>query len=245
MLKLICAGTSLLVVLHPAFAESINVAAATSLTFSSDGPRLNDNSNSQNQPSAIANPQDRITLDDTGKSGWYIAPNLGLNLISEFNDNNLQISYKDGFAYGASIGKEVNPGFRLQLDVGHMKNDLDRVFVRLAGGVNVPVTDAKITQTPIIMNAIWEPRGHGRLFPSLGLGIGAIKGDYAVADLPVAFEDLLEIGWAFALQVKVGLTYELSHSSSMNIGYQFLHAHYESDLDINNNLITFGFTFQF
>ena len=246
MLNWTIVGACVLLTVGQTIAEPIDFAAVTSLSWTSDGPRsYGSTTHAPETPRASGPAQDRITLDDTGQSGWYIAPNFGLNLVSEFNDDELQISYKDGNSYGISIGKEVNPGFRMQLDIAHIKNELDRVFVKLAGGINVPVTDAKITQTPIILNAIWEPRGHGRLFPSLGLGVGAIKGKYSVADLPPAFIDLLQIGWAFALQVKIGVTYELSHSSSVNLGYQFLHAHYESDLDINNNLITFGFEFRF
>lgn len=250
MLNWTCIGASVLLTVGQSFAEPIDFATATTLTWTSDGPRLHDSespsgNNTAGSSVGRAPSQERITLDNTGKNGWYIAPNLGLNLVSEFNDDELQISYKDGVSYGVSIGKEVSPGFRMQLDVAHIKNDLDRVFIKIAPGFNVPVTDAKITQTPIILNAIWEPRGHSRLFPYIGLGVGAIKGKYSVADLPPAFVDLLDIGWAFALQVKVGASYELSHSSSVHVGYQFLHAHYESDLDINNNLISLGFEFRF
>ena len=241
MLNWTCIGASVLLAIGQSFAEPIDFAAVTTLTWTSDGPQLHDSG----APIGRAPSQERITLEDTGKNGWYIVPNFGLNLVSEFNDDELQISYKDGSSYGVSIGKEVDPGFRMQLDIAHIKNDLDRVFVKLAGGINVPVTDAKITQIPILLNAIWEPRGHSRLFPYIGLGVGVIKGKYSVADLPPQFTTLLDIGWAFALQVKVGVSYELSHSSSVHLGYHFLHAHYESDLDINNNLITFGLEFRF
>lgn len=252
MLYLICVGASAFTTTPQLFTEPIDFTVTTTLSWTSDGPTLHDTVGSApngNAPASNGTPdptnQNRITLDDTGHSGWYIAPYSGINLISEFNDDEIQISYKDGYSYGISIGKEVNPGFRVQLDIAHIKNDLDRVFVKLGGGINVAVADSKITQIPIILNAIWEPRGHGRLFPSIGLGVGAIKGKYSVADLPGAFPDLLDIGWAFALQVKVGLTYELSHSSSVTLGYHFLHAHYNSDLDLNNNLITLGLQFKF
>ena len=239
MLKSVFIVMSVLLLTGVAIAQPVDFVASTTFSFTSDGPTLHD------QPAGTPANQERITLDDTGNSGWYIAPNFGINLLSDFNDNNLEIKYDTGYSYGISIGKEVNPGFRIQLDLAHMKNDLNRVFVNLAGGVNVPVTDAKITQTPIILNAIWEPRGHGRLFPYIGLGAGVIKGKYSVADLPPAFIDLLDIGWAFALQVKVGIKYELSHSSNVSFGYQFLHAHYNSDLDLNNNVISIGLEFKF
>ena len=245
MLNWTCVGAGVLLTIGQSFAEPIDFATVTTLSWTSDGPQLHDSTPATGTPRIRTPSQDRITLDDTGKSGWYIAPYTGINLLSEFNDDQIQISYKDGYSYGISIGKEVNPGFRIQLDVAHIKNDLDRVFVKLGGGVNVPVTDAKITQIPIILNAIWEPRGHGRLFPFIGLGVGGIKGKYSVTDLPGVFPDLLDIGWAFALQVKLGLTYELSHTSSITLGYQFLHAHYNSDLDLNNNLITLGVQFRF
>ena len=245
MLNWMIVGACVLLTTGQLFADRIDFTAATTLSWTSDGPTMHDTPG--NTPGETPNPsiQNRITLDDAGESGWYIAPNTGINLLSEFNDDQIQISYKDGYSYGISIGKEVNPGFRIQLDVAHIKNDLDRVTLKLAGGINVPVTDAKITQIPIILNAIWEPRGRGRLFPFIGLGVGGIKGKYSVADLPGVFPDLLDIGWAFALQVKLGLTYELSHTSSVTLGYQFLHAHYNTDLDLNNNLITLGVQFRF
>jgi opacity protein-like surface antigen len=239
MLKSVFIGISLLLLSGTAVAQPVDYIAATTLSFTSDGPTLHD------QPNGTPGNQERITLDDTGNSGWYIAPNFAINLLGGFNDNNLEITYDTGYSYGVSIGKEVNPGFRIQLDLAHMKNDLERVFVSIAPGITVPVTDAKITQTPIILNAIWEPRGHDRLFPYIGLGAGAIKGKYSVAEMPPAFVDLLDIGWAFALQVKVGIKYELSHSSNVSLGYQFLHAHYNSDLDLNNNVISIGLEFKF
>ena len=62
-----------------------------------------------------------LRLSDTGKRGWYIAPNFSINLLSDFNNNNVEITYDTGYAYGISIGKEINPGFSVQLDVAHIK----------------------------------------------------------------------------------------------------------------------------
>jgi opacity protein-like surface antigen len=249
MLKIMVTGVSVAFMSAFATAEPVDFIRATTLSWTSDGSILHDTPDISGEPKAnpqlSAPGQNRITLDDTGKSGWYIAPNFGINLLGDFNNDNLAITYDTGYSLGLSIGKEINPGFRMQLDIAQIKNDLKSVFVQLAGGVVVPVVDAKITQTPIILNAIWEPRGHDRLFPYIGLGVGAIKGDYSVESLSGAFESLLDIGWAFAIQVKAGIKIELSHSSDFNIGYQFLHAHYSADLDLNNNLVTMGFEFRF
>jgi len=249
MLKIMVTGVSVAFMSAFATAEPIDFIRATTLSWTSDGPILHDTPDGSGEPKAnpqlSAPGQNRITLDGTGNSGWYIAPNFGINLLGDFNNDNLAITYDTGYSLGLSIGKEINPGFRMQLDIAQIKNDLKSVFVQLGGGVAVPVADAKITQTPIILNVIWEPRGHDRLFPYIGLGVGAIKGDYSVASLTGAFESLLDIGWAFAIQVKAGIKIELSHSSDFNIGYRFLHAHYSADLDLNNNLVTMGFEFRF
>ena len=188
---------------------------------------------------------DRITLSDTGKNGWYIAPNFAINLLSDFNNNNISVEYDNGYAYGISIGKEIQPGFRMQLDIAHIKNDLNSLFIQIGGGEDIDVADSHITQTPIIFNAIWEPRSHDRLSPFFGIGAGVIKGDYSVSQLPGNLESLLDIGWAFAIQVRAGLSYELSNTSSFTAEYHFLHAHYASDLDLNNNLVQFGLEFRF
>lgn len=241
-------GGSVVIVSGIAFAETFDFASATTLSFTSDGPTLHDSANSTASAgiaTAYAPEQQRITLDNTGKNGWYISPNFGINLLGDFNNDNLEITYDTGYSIGVSIGKEINPGFRMQLDIAQIKNDLNSVFIQLAGGVPVAVDGAKITQTPIILNAIWEPKGHGRLFPYLGFGVGAIKGKYSVSDLPSRFETILDVGWAFAVQVKAGFKMQLSHSSDFTIGYQFLHAHYDRDLDLNNNLITLGVEFRF
>ena len=160
-------------------------------------------------------------------------------------DDNLSIEYDTGFAYGVSVGKEVEPGFFMQLDIGELKNDLKKLTVQLGGGLEIDTANASIRQTPIIMNAIWAPKSHGRLFPYLGLGAGAIRGDYNVDAIPGAFANLLDIDWAFAFQAMIGFKYELSNSSNITIGYQYLHAAYDNNLDLNNNLITFGFQFRF
>ena len=215
-----------------AIAEPVNFIPATTLSWTSDHP-------------IVQNIQDRITLDDTGNKGWYIIPNFGVNLMGDFNNDNLTITYATGIGFGFSIGKEINPGFRVQLDIAQIKNDLNSVFINISPGVPVDVNGAEITQTPIILNVIWEPRGHDRLFPYIGLGVGAIRGDYSVAGLPPEFSNILDINWAYAIQVKAGLKIELSHSSNVNLGYQYLHAGYGSDLDLNNNLITIGFEFRF
>jgi opacity protein-like surface antigen len=224
------------------FGDSLDFVSATTFSLASSGPVLHDTTTTPDSPEET---QDRITLSDTGKNGWYVTPNVSMNLLSDFNNNNLSIEYDNGYAYGLTIGKEINPGFSLELDLAHIKNDLKSLTIQSGGGISVDVGDAKITQTPILFNAVWSPRSHDRLSPYFGIGGGAIKGKYSVSQLPGAFESLLDIDWAFAIQVKAGFTYALSHSSNLHIGYRFLHAHYGGDLDLNNSLVTAGLQFYF
>jgi len=248
MLKFLIVSMSACFITGVSLAEPIDFVRATTLSWTSDGPTTDTiNTTKKVAPDVVvpALGEDRIALGDSGDRGWYFTPNFGVNLLGDFNDNNLEITYATGYSLGVSVGKEINPGFRMQLDIAHMKNDLDSVFVNLAGGVSVATADAEITQTSFVFNAIWEPKSHSRLFPYFGLGVGAIKGDYSVAQLPIAFSDILDISWAVAIQVKVGFTFEMTPSSNVTVGYQFLHAHYDHDLDLNNNIITFGMEFRF
>ena len=242
MVKISLTIVSALLVSGTVCATPLDYFRATTLSFTSDGPILHETPATPDLPPAA---DDRITLSDTGKNGWYIAPNFAINLLSDFNNANISVEYDNGYAYGISIGKEIQPGFRMQLDIAHIKNDLNSLFIQLGGGLVIDVADSHITQTPIIFNAIWEPRSHDRLSPFFGIGAGAIKGDYSVSQLPGILESLLDIGWAFAIQVRAGFSYELSNTSSFTAEYHFLHAHYASDLDLNNNLVQFGLEFRF
>lgn len=242
MVKISLTIVSTLLISGTVCANSLNFVRATTLSFTSDGPVLHDTTTTTDSPAPT---DDRITLSDTGSNGWCIAPNFAMNLLSDFNNNNISVEYDNGYAYGISIGKEINPGFRVQLDIAHIKNDLKSLNITIAGGLAIDVADASITQTPIILNAIWEPSSHDRISPYFGVGAGVIKGDYSVSQLPGNLSSILDIGWAFAIQVRAGFKYELSHTSSFTAEYHFLHAHYGSDLDLNNNLVQFGLEFRF
>jgi len=138
MLKIMVTGVGVAFMSAFATAESVDFIRATTLSWTSDGPILHDTPDSSGEPKAnpqlSAPGQNRITLDDTGKSGWYIAPNFGINLLGDFNNDNLAITYDTGYSLGLSIGKEINPGFRMQLDIAQIKNDLKSVLVQIAGG---------------------------------------------------------------------------------------------------------------
>jgi len=69
-------GAGVLLTMGQSFAEPIDFATATTLSWTSDGPQLQDSppATGNGTPRIRTPSQDRITLDNTGKSGWYIAP---------------------------------------------------------------------------------------------------------------------------------------------------------------------------
>ena len=125
MLKYLIASVGVGLVSGVAFAEPIDFIQATTLSWTSDGPTTrsapvaqNVTPDSDHTTDPVAG-EDRITLGDSGDNSWYIMPNAGINLLGDFNDNNLEITYATGYTFGSSIGKEFNPGFTMQLDVSH------------------------------------------------------------------------------------------------------------------------------
>ena len=94
MVKISLTIVSALLVSGTVCATPLEYLSATTLSFTSDGPILHETPATPDLPPAA---DDRITLSDTGKNGWYIAPNFAINLLSDFNNNNIvSISFTFG-----------------------------------------------------------------------------------------------------------------------------------------------------
>jgi len=181
------------------------------------------------------NEENRIALDG-GSSGWYFAPHIGYNMISNSSTEGVTIKYANGISFGGGFGVEVKQDLAFQFDFGYIRNDVDRMTNDGTGNGSEP--DIEFTQIPLMFNLIWSPSNQPDIKPYFGLGIGAIRGKYESN----AFVSS-DAEWALAGEFRIGLKIDLSTTSNLTLGYQFTLAQYDDNID--NHTLGLGFEFRF
>jgi opacity protein-like surface antigen len=192
-------------------------------------------------------PTDAETTGEvTTRNGWYITPNVGLNILSGISikgeiSGKVKVDFKDGTSFGASVGHRISDVVKVQFDFSHYKNDVER-GTGTVNGDDYILTGGEIEQFSIMTTVMWQGDS-GNVQPYFGVGAGAIRSEmdytytYPVAAPGISF-DYSNNEWALALQILAGASIKLSPTSELLLNYRFLHAEYEDDGDIDNH--TFG-----
>lgn len=177
----------------------------------------------------------RIALGSKS-NGWYFAPHVGMNMISNTATEGFTIKFDTGIAFGAGFGTEIKKDLAFQFDFGFIRNDIDELTNDSTDATSAP--DVEYTQIPFLFNLIWSPTNHPDLRPYAGVGIGFIRGDYESNEFISSDDE-----WAFAARVQVGFQIDLSPRSRLSFGYQFTLANYSDSID--NHTIGLGIQFKF
>ena len=180
--------------------------------------------------------EERIAFDAQGGGGWYFAPHVGMNIISDTGTQGFTVNFSNGISFGGGFGIELEQDLAFQFDFGYIRNDVDRMTNDGTGIASAP--DIEFTQIPLIANLIWSPANQPDMKPYFGLGLGAIRGKYESN----AFISS-DAEWALAIRVQVGAQIDLSTTSNLSIGYQFTFAQYDDNID--NHTVGLGFQFRF
>ena len=189
-------------------------------------------------------------MQDDGGSGWYLVPNVGMIFTSDVTNVELgfpvNVSFDNGFMYGIGIGVEFDTHFRLQVDIGQAKNDLDTIggILNVATGNLVTIT-GDITQTPILLSGVWE-FGSRNIKPHFGIGIGGsqLKRNIQFRELGALTLTDNSNEWAFAYQFMAGIDFALSPSCDLNFDYRFMHMDYKRN-SIENQVVSVGLRLRF
>jgi len=170
------------------------------------------------------------TGEVTTRNGWYITPNVGLNIISGITVDGVKVDFDDGLSFGVSVGNRISDSVKLQFDFSHYKNDIED-GTGTVSGVDYILNGGEIEQFSIMTTAIWQADS-GNVQPYFGVGAGAIteEDDYTITALGVTTERNNN-EWALALQLLAGASVKLSPTSELLLNYRFLHADYDNDID--------------
>jgi len=179
------------------------------------------------------------TKEVTTRNGWYITPNVGLNIISGITVEGVKVDFDDGTSFGASVGNRISEDVKVQFDFSHYKNDIED-GTGTVNGVDYILDGGTVEQFSVMTTAIWQDDS-GNVKPYFGIGAGAIRSehDYTITALDVDTY-VSENEWAFAFQVLAGASVKLSPTSELLLNYRFLHADYDEDIDNH----TFGIGIQ-
>jgi opacity protein-like surface antigen len=197
----------------------------------------------------------RISLEDedgSSEGGWYIAPQVGVNFLSDRTYNGVNISYDSGLSFGVGVGLEFDNQFRLQLDIGYTKSDVDPVT--FDGGLwwsslsGVAVTHSgDISQLPIMITGIYD-FGGDTVKPYIGIGLGTSRTRVHTINSAPGFTNGVstDSSWDFSYQAVVGATIMLSPTSDLSVAYQFVKTNSDNWAgDFSNHRITVGLQYRF
>ena len=120
--------------------------------------------------------KERIPLGGGGSSGWYFAPHVGMNIISNTATEGFTIKFDTGISFGGGFGVEIQQDLAFQFDFGYIRNDVDEIVNDSTNTASDP--DIEYTQMPFLFNLIWSPAKQPDLQPYFGLGLGVMRGKY-------------------------------------------------------------------
>ena len=123
--------------------------------------------------------ENRIALSDGsvgsggsgGSGGWYLAPHVGYNIISNTSTQGMNIKFENGLSLGLGLGFEMQTDLAFQFDFGYIRNDVDTITNETTSVGSAP--NIEFTQIPLIANFIWSPSRQPDLKPYFLLGAGA------------------------------------------------------------------------
>jgi len=162
--------------------------------------------------------------------GWYVGIEGGANWVDD-NDGFVgfnsgipilpdTISFDTGWAVLATVGYAFDQNWRIELEGGYRKNDVD-VFSILS----TPTTPAggDLSQISIMANVLFDVPLTDRLDFTVGVGAGAAytKFDPTFAFGPGAPGD--DDDWTFAYQGIAGLSYAITDRLDLTLQYRYQH----------------------
>lgn len=168
--------------------------------------------------------------------GWYIGAGAGgnwaqdLDTLTTFSSSTLEVETDEGWAVVGSVGKRFDNSLRLELELGYRENDVDAVIY---GGIPQPVIGGDVTQTSLMLNALFDIPITEKFGLSLGAGIGGAWVDLSAGTFvgPTFSTWLTEDdeGFYFAYQGIAEASYDITSQVELFASYRY---HVVSDVDV-------------
>ena len=176
-------------------------------------------------------------------AGPYLDVSAGPLWISDIND----IGFDTGWTANGEIGWDFGNGLRVGVQGGYGNADLEEVNYHYRG-FHIH-GDGEIDLIPVMANVSYTRSLMGDLSFYVAGGAGALytntDTEFDVRRAGLRIGDSGESDdWNFALQVRAGLAWQVCPTSTLNVGYRYIHAFLEDD-DLSAHVLEGGFAWKF
>jgi opacity protein-like surface antigen len=174
--------------------------------------------------SAPAASADNYGVAYLGLRGSFTATDTGSTQGA--GDYDYNEDYADGFGAALFMGWVLDDNFRLEIEGGFRSADLDTVtIIRDTGGPysagDVVDVGGDAQAGTAMVNLYYDIHlFNGRLLPWVGVGLGGAFVDYQI-DEPLGLFNAEDASWTVAYQFMAGVTFPISESMSMSVGYRY------------------------
>jgi opacity protein-like surface antigen len=176
----------------------------------------------------------------------YVGLDAGLFWMSDVSPVagpvSVDIKFKPGFSVNVPFGWDFGNALKAGFEVGYGSSAFDSVVGHAFGYSQGAVTRGDASVVPLMANASYSLKLAQRVRWKLGVGVGAVRESvkFTAFDYPsaksiifgkvggsgehplVSFQELDSSKWGFGLEAFTGLTFDVTQSATINIGYRYL-----------------------
>ena len=183
--------------------------------------------------------------------GWYLGVSGGAAFLQEISVDGVDIQSDVGWSAIATLGYNFGNGFAVELESGYAETEFDKIsfggFDRGLGG------DYK--QIPIILSGVFNGRINDVLSVYIAGGAGAVWSESSIDGWGGGRGGRISVtddNWAFVLQAKAGVRWDINDVVALNVGYRGLYGFDAFDSRLQNgpddaitHIAELGVTFKF
>ena len=165
------------------------------------------------------------------KDGLYVRGSAGISILEDSSNSDstsaldIENETKNGFALSGALGYELKDNLRLELEVNYKDNSEDSLDVKNIGGLAAGITanaDGDVRSLSAMINGYYDFKNvtsNEKFTPYLTGGVGLARVDADVSSNGIQVVD--DNDTVFAYQVGIGVGYEISEKTTLDIGYRY------------------------
>jgi opacity protein-like surface antigen len=171
----------------------------------------------------------------TAAGDWYVSGNVGVSSLQDadwtdtWSGGNASgdMDFDQGFGISGAIGHSWG-AFRLEGELSYRKQDLNQVDVKTLSVAGLLFTGSAVfdiegdqSSLGFMANGYYDFATNSNWAPFVMLGVGGSRQNFdltSIGGTAVAFD---ESDTVFAYQAGVGIAYNISPSTAVNISYRF------------------------
>jgi opacity protein-like surface antigen len=189
--------------------------------------------------SVYAAPLEKYTTPSDSQGG-FMGIDAGAFWLQDFSISSspsVDFKFKTGWGVTVPFGYDFGNGFMVSASVGYSESRIDGVIGSASGHSQTAQVNGGFDFVPIMANVGYKVRLGGGFNWYVGAGAGGVysKGTFGAYDDPAnrsitygqlgetaIFDGLSDSKWSFGFTAFTGISFDISSSTSLNLGYRYL-----------------------